>query len=65
MKTATLLSIALGLAAGCIYGDERRRRKYFEQYAYDLEKLMEKVSGYTLPGPGKPQKMAVLSNAHR
>ena len=44
MKTATLLSIALGLAAGIIYGDECRRRKYAEGYSADLTKFLHKHS---------------------
>jgi hypothetical protein len=66
MKTATLLSLGLALVAGCIYGDELRRRKNAETYAHDLTKLLEKVSFKTLPPEAQLKKMAfVLNDAHR
>ena len=48
MKTA-LLFVGLGLLAGCVYGDERRRRKHAETYARDLTRLPEKAAYKTAP----------------
>jgi len=66
MKTAVLLSIGLGLLAGCIYGDELRRRKNAERNAEDLMKMLEKVTLKTLPPEAQLKTMAlVLNDAHK
>ena len=61
MKTATLLSVGLGLLAGYLYGDELRRRKNAEANADDLTKLLEKASFKTPPPEAQLKKMATSS----
>ena len=66
MKAAVLLSVGLSLVAGCIYGNELRRRKYAEEYAHDLARLLEKTSFETPPRAAQLKKMAaVLNDAHK
>ena len=55
MKTAVLLSVGLGLLAGCIYGDELRRRKNAERNAGDLMKMLEKATLKTPPPEATPE----------
>ena len=49
MKTATMLTVGLGLLAGWFWSDEVRRRKNAEAKANDLEKRLEKASFATSP----------------
>jgi len=66
MKTATLLSVGLGLLAGWYWGDEVRRRKNAEAKVDDLGKRLEKVSFKALPPEAQLKKMAfVLNDAHK
>lgn len=66
MKAATFLSLALGLAASCVYGDARRRRKLAEAYACDLEQQIEVLSLKTPPSDFSLRRMAlILNDAHK
>ena len=66
MKTATLLSVGLGLLAGWYWADEVRRRKNAEAKAVDLTEQLKKQSFKTLPLEAQLKKMAmVLYNAHK
>ena len=49
MKTATLLSVGLGLLAGWFWSDEVRRRKNAEAKVDDLGKQLQKASFKTPP----------------
>jgi len=66
MKTATLLSVGLGLLAGWFWGDEVRRRKNAEAKVDDLGKRLEKASFKTPPPEAQLKKIAVvLNDAHK
>jgi hypothetical protein len=66
MKTATLLSVGLGLLAGWLWGDEVRRRKNAEARLNELGKQLEKTSFKTLPPEAQLKRMAlILNDAHK
>ena len=66
MKTATLLSLSLGLVASWYWADEVRRRKNAEAKVDDLGKQLQKASFKTLPPEAQLKKMAaVLNDAHK
>jgi hypothetical protein len=66
MKTATLLSVGLGLLAGWFWSDEVRRRKNAEAKVDSLVKQLQKVSFKTPPPEAQLKKMAiVLNDAHK
>jgi Cdc6-like AAA superfamily ATPase len=66
MKTATLISVGLGLLAGWFWGDEVRRRKDAEAKVDNLAKQLQKSSFKTLPPEAQLKKMAiVLYDAHK
>jgi hypothetical protein len=66
MKTATLLSVGLGLLAGWFWSDEVRRRKNAEAKVDDLGKRLDKTSFKALPPEAQLKKMAaVLNDAHK
>jgi hypothetical protein len=66
MKTATLLSVSLGLLAGWFWGDEVRRRKNAEAKVDDLGKRLEKASFKAPPPEAQLKKIAiVLNDAHK
>jgi hypothetical protein len=66
MKTATLISIGLGLLAGWIWGGEVRHRKNAEAKVDELGKRLDKASFKALPPEAQLKKMAVILNdAHK
>jgi hypothetical protein len=66
MKTATLISVGLGLLAGWFWGDEVRRRKNAEAKVDELGKRLDKASFKALPPEAQLKKMAiVLYDAHK
>jgi hypothetical protein len=66
MKTATLLSVSLGLLAGWYWGDEVRRRKNAEAKVDELGKRLEKASFKMPPPEAQLKKIAVvLNDAHK
>jgi hypothetical protein len=65
-KTATLLSIALGVMAGWFWGDEVRRRKHAEAKVTHLSNRLEKLSSKRPPAEQQLNKIAiVLNDAHK
>ena len=66
-KTATLLSIGLGVLAGWLWGDEVRRRKLAEAKNEHLVKRLEKItSAKTPPAEEQLKKIGrVLNDAHK
>jgi hypothetical protein len=66
MKTATLLSVGLGLLAGWFWGDEVRRRKNAEAKVDSLAKQLRTASFKTPPPEAQLKKIAVvLNDAHK
>jgi len=66
MKTATLLSVGVGLLAGWFWADEVRRRKNAEAKAGDLAQQLKKMSFKTPPPEAQLKKIAVvLNDAHK
>jgi hypothetical protein len=54
MKTATLLSVGLGLLADWYWADEVRRRRNAEAKAGNLAQRLEKASFKVLPPEAQP-----------
>jgi hypothetical protein len=66
MKTATLLSVGLGLLTGWFWSDEVRRRMNAKAKVDDLGKRLDKTSFKALPPEAQLKKMAaVLNDAHK
>jgi hypothetical protein len=66
MKTATLLSVGLGLLVSWHWADEVRRRKNAEAKAGDLAQQLKKQTSKTLPPEAHLKKMAIiLCDAHK
>jgi hypothetical protein len=71
MKTVALI-LGVGVLAGCVYGDERRRRMHAELDAQDLNRLLGNLvvnknqsTTSSAPDPQLKKIAAILGDAHK